>query len=371
MMDKKDYQTNDFENIVLNNIPLIDVRAPIEYEKGAFINSINIPILNNEERHIIGICYKEKGNEEATKLGYKIVSGNVKEERINSWINYINSNENAMLYCFRGGSRSRIAQEWIIEALNKDILRLRGGYKAFRNYLIDSLSVDKQNYKPLVITGYTGSGKTKLLKKLDNAIDLEGLANHRGSSFGSHICPQPTQINFENNLAYDLIKKQHKKFKTIVFEDEGKNIGKSFIPQDFFNFFHNGDKILLIASLEERINNTLTEYVKDAQEEYIQYYGFETGLNEWFKYIYSSMDRLKKKLGGDRFKKVLDELTFAYNEQIKTGKIEYHKNWIELFLKEYYDPMYSYNLEKDRDKIIFEGNSLEVLEYLKSGCRIM
>ncbi|MGG7057320.1 hypothetical protein ACQPUZ_03405 [Clostridium tertium] len=110
----------------MNNTPLIDVRAPIEYGKGAFINSINIPILNNEERHIIGICYKEKGNEEATKLGYKIVSGSIKEQRITAWINYIKSNENAMLYCFRGGSRSRIAQECIIESLKKDILRLGG-----------------------------------------------------------------------------------------------------------------------------------------------------------------------------------------------------------------------------------------------------
>lgn len=367
MMDKKDYQTNDFKNIVLKNIPLIDVRAPIEYEKGAFINSINIPILNNEERHIIGICYKEKGNEEATKLGYKLVSGKIKEERIKSWVNYIKSNENVMIYCFRGGSRSKIAQEWIIESLNKDILRLRGGYKAFRNYLLDSLSIEKQNYKPIVLTGYTGSGKTKLLKKLDNSIDLEGIANHRGSSFGSHISPQPTQINFENNLAYDLIKKQNKGFKTIVFEDEGKNIGKNFIPQEFFNYFHSGNIVLLSSSLDERVNNTLIEYVKDAQEEYIQNFGFEEGLNEWFKYIYSSMERLKKRLGGDRFKKVLDELTLSYNTQIKTGNIEYHKNWIELFLKEYYDPLYSYGLEKNKDKIIFEGNSLEVMEYLKNS----
>lgn len=367
MMDKKDYQTNDFKNIVLKNIPLIDVRAPIEYEKGTFINSINIPILNNEERHIIGICYKEKGNEEATKLGYKLVSGKIKEERIKSWVNYIKSNENVMIYCFRGGSRSKIAQEWIIESLNKDILRLRGGYKAFRNYLLDSLSIEKQNYKPIVLTGYTGSGKTKLLKKLDNSIDLEGIANHRGSSFGSHISPQPTQINFENNLAYDLIKKQNKGFKTIVFEDEGKNIGKNFIPQEFFNYFHSGNIVLLSSSLDERVNNTLIEYVKDAQEEYIQNFGFEEGLNEWFKYIYSSMERLKKRLGCDRFKKVLDELTLSYNTQIKTGNIEYHKNWIELFLKEYYDPLYSYGLEKNKDKIIFEGNSLEVMEYLKNS----
>lgn len=367
-MLKKDNQTNEFKEIVINNIPLIDVRAPIEYEKGSFFNSINIPILNNEERHMVGICYKEKGNEEATKLGYSLVSGKIKEDRINSWIGFIEANENAMLYCFRGGSRSKIAQEWIVNTLNKDILRLKGGYKAFRNYLIENLSVENQIYTPIILTGYTGSGKTKILKNLNNSIDLEGIANHRGSSFGSHVSPQPTQINFENNLAYDLIKKQHQNFKYLIFEDEGKNIGKNFIPQDFYNFFHSGKKILVSSTIEERVENTLIEYVIDAQKEYITSYGIEDGLTEWFNYIYSSMDRLKKKLGGDRFKKVLDELNFAYKTQLTSGKIEFHKYWIELFLKEYYDPMYSYTLQKDKDnkKIIFEGNSIEVLEYLKN-----
>ncbi|MBD7916503.1 tRNA 2-selenouridine(34) synthase MnmH [Clostridium sp. Sa3CUN1] len=367
-MLKKDNQTNEFKEIVLNNIPLIDVRAPIEYEKGGFLNSTNIPILNNEERHMIGICYKEKGNEEATKLGYKLVSGKIREDRINSWINFIETHKNTMIYCFRGGSRSRIAQEWISEALNKDILRLKGGYKAFRNYLIENLSIQNQNYKPIILTGYTGSGKTKILKNIDNSIDLEGIANHRGSSFGSHVSPQPTQINFENNLAYDLIKKQSKNFEYLIFEDEGKNIGKNFIPQEFYDFFHSGKKILVSSTIEERVENTLVEYVIDSQKEYINYYGIENGLAEWFNYIYSSMDRLKKKLGGDRFKKVLDELNFAYKTQLNSGKIDYHKYWIELFLKEYYDPMYSYTLQKDRNNktIIFEGNSNEVLEYLKN-----
>lgn len=366
MINKEYSQTSDFKNIVLNDIPLIDVRAPIEYEKGAFINSINIPILNNEERHIIGICYKEKGNEEATRLGYNIVSGKIKDDRIYSWINFIKSNPTAMIYCFRGGSRSRIAQEWIIEELNKDVSRLRGGYKAFRNYLIDSLSESKQNYKPIILTGFTGSGKTKLLKELKNSVDLEGIANHRGSSFGSHVSAQPTQINFENNLAYDLIKKQDKGYKHLVFEDEGKNIGKSFIPQEFFNYFHSGDKVLLSSSLEERIDNTLTEYVIESQDEYNKNYGPEEGLNEWYNYIYSSMDRLKKRLGGDKFNKVLNALNLAYKNQLSTGNIDLHKYWIESFLKDYYDPLYSYTLTKNLDRIIYKGNYLEVKEYLNS-----
>ncbi len=366
MIDKNLCQTSDFKSIVLNDNPLIDVRAPIEYEKGAFPNSINIPILSNEERHIIGICYKEKGNEEATKLGYSLVSGKIKEDRLNSWTSFIKSNPSAIIYCFRGGSRSRIAQEWVNEELHMSTPRILGGYKSFRNYLLASLLGENQNYTPIVLTGYTGSGKTKLLKELENSIDLEGIANHRGSSFGAHVNPQPTQINFENNLAYELIKKQNKGYKHLIFEDEGKNIGKNFIPQDFFNYFHSGDIVLLSSTLEERIENTLKEYVTEAQEEYTKIYGYENGLKEWFDYIYSSMERLKRRLGGDKFKKVIDSLRLAYNNQLSTGNIDYHKYWIELFLRDYYDPLYKYSLEIVKDKILFEGNYKDVKEYLNN-----
>ena len=123
--------------------------------------------------------------------------------------------------------------------------------------------------------------------------------------------------------------------------------------------------MFLEASLEERIENTLKEYVIDSQIEYVNKFGKDLGLNEWFNYIYSSMDRVKKKLGGDRFKVVLNELNLAYNNQLSTNSMDAHKNWIEIFLKEYYDPLYKYSLENNKDKIIFRGNSLEVNEFLE------
>jgi tRNA 2-selenouridine synthase len=357
--------TNDFKKIAIENIPLLDVRAPIEYEKGAFLNSINIPILNNEERHIIGTCYKEKGNEEATKLGYKLVSGEIKEERIKGWTNFFKESDNAMLYCFRGGSRSRIAQEWIIENLNKEVTRLEGGYKAFRNYLIEELTLEKQAYNPIILTGYTGSGKTILLNKLDNSLDLEGLANHRGSSFGAHIKPQPTQINFENNIAYRLINLKDKGFKNIILEDEGKNIGKNFVPQDLQEHFKKGKYIILDVSLEERTTNTLQEYVIESQKEYITAYG-EEGLEKWFAYIYESMNRVKKKFGGDNFNIVINELDKAYKNQLSTGNIDLHRTWIERFLRDYYDPLYKYSIEKHNYDLLYKGNTEEVYEYFKT-----
>ncbi|GKX67284.1 tRNA 2-selenouridine(34) synthase MnmH [Inconstantimicrobium mannanitabidum] len=358
--------TNDFKSIVLDDIKLIDVRAPIEYEKGAMLNSINLPILSNEERHIIGICYKEKGNEEATKLGYQIVSGKIKENRVTSWVKCFEEDPNTMIYCFRGGSRSTIAQTWIYEATGKDIVKLDGGYKAFRNYLIDSLEPENINSKPLVLTGYTGSGKTKVLNKLKNSIDLEGIAHHRGSTFGHYITPQPTQINFENNLAYSIIKHGDKNYKHIILEDESKNIGKSFIPKNFYNYFQSGDVVFLTATVEERVENILEEYVINGQRDHMKAITErELALETWLNDMIASMERVKGKLGGDRTKVIIEELKLAYNNQIATNSIDRHRNWIELFLTNYYDPMYRHSIEKSNGNVIFKGNSFEVLEFVE------
>lgn len=359
--------TNDFENIVLKNIPLIDVRAPIEFEKGAFNTSVNMPILTNEERHIIGICYKEKGNEEATKLGYEIVSGKIRENRIKQWVKFIDENPTAMIYCFRGGSRSTIAQKWINEVGKRDIIKLDGGYKAFRNYLISSLGPDNVKSKPLMITGYTGSGKTILLNKLENSIDLEGIANHRGSTFGHHITAQPTQINFENNLAYEIIKHNNKGFRYMILEDESKNIGKSFIPNNLYRLFHSADVILLEASMEERVENILDDYVINGQQEFISSYNNEElGIQLWYEDMLKSMERVKSKLGGDRLKVVIDEFNKAYELQKSNGTYDYNRVWIELFLHNYYDPMYKHSIEKGNRNIIFRGNNEAVTQYIKS-----
>lgn len=359
--------TNDFENIVLNNIPLIDVRAPIEFEKGAFKTSINMPILTNDERHIIGICYKEKGNAEATKLGYEIVSGKIKEDRIEKWINFIEQNPNTMIYCFRGGSRSTIAQSWINEVAKKDIIKLEGGYKAFRNYLITSLEPENIKSKPLMLTGYTGSGKTILLNKLNNSIDLEGIANHRGSTFGHHVTAQPTQINFENNLAYEIIKHNNKRFKYMILEDESKNIGRSFIPTSLYSLFHGADLIFLESLMEERVDNILEDYVINGQKEFIASCNDkDLAIELWYEDMLKSMERVKSKLGGDRLKIVIDEFNKAYDIQKSNGSYDYNRVWIELFLHNYYDPMYKHSIEKGNRNIIFRGNKDEVTEYIKS-----
>lgn len=357
--------TNDYKNIAINNIPLLDVRASVEYEKGSFTNSVNIPILSDEERHIIGVCYKEKGNEAATKLGYKIVSGKNKEEKLYKWNNFLKAYPNAIIYCFRGGSRSSIAQEWIFNELGLDIVKLEGGYKAYRNFLISSLNPDNIKSLPIILTGYTGSGKTNVLNKIDSSIDLEAIANHRGSAFGSYLTPQPTQINFENKLAYEIIKHNNKGYNHIILEDESKNIGKNFIPNNFYSLINNGDVVFLEVSLEERISNILDDYVIEAQDQYIKFYNdIEIGMNKWYENIENSMIKLKERLGGDRLKTVINELKNAYHLQCINNNFNYHNNWIELFLVNYYDPMYKHSMNKDSRNIIFSGNKQSVMDFL-------
>lgn len=358
--------SSEFERIVIEGIPLIDVRAPIEYEKGAFLNSVNLPIMDDEERHLVGICYKEKGNEEAVKLGHKLVSGEVRQARIEAWSSFIAKNPDCMLYCFRGGQRSQISQEWIYEASGKVITRLEGGYKAFRNYLINALEVSEQNAVPIIIGGYTGSGKTKLLNMLENAVDLEGIANHRGSTFGRYITPQPTQIDFENNLAYAMINHKHKNYRYILLEDEGRNVGKCYLPKPLFEFFSSGDCVIVEMPIEERVHNTLDEYVVKSQTDYIKAFGGEQGLSEWFSYISSSLERINKRLGGDRYKLIMDSLELAFKEQMSSGSYCHHEAWIEALLKEYYDPMYCHQLQNSTRKVLFRGNDKEVIEYLKA-----
>ncbi|SMB78827.1 tRNA 2-selenouridine synthase [Desulfonispora thiosulfatigenes DSM 11270] len=359
------YTYNDFEKIVLEKIPLIDVRAPIEYEKGAFLNAINLPLMNDEERHLVGICYKEKGNKEAVKLGHQLVSGDLRKSRIDAWSSYITKHPNTMIYCFRGGQRSAITQKWIKEATGNDVLRLQGGYKAFRNYLIEELSPEKQISTPILLGGYTGSGKTILLKELKNAIDLEGIAHHRGSSFGNHVTPQPSQIDFENNLSYALISHKHEKHKYMILEDESRNIGYCFIPKELFEFFRKGNLVVLNVPFEERVQITFNEYVLMSQANYIDTFGHSTGLIEWSGYITRSINKLQKRLGVEGHKRLLNVFEDAFKIQIGSNKPDLHRNWIEILLKEYYDPMYSYQMKKCTREMVFQGNAKEVIDYFK------
>jgi tRNA 2-selenouridine synthase len=174
----------DFKQLFLSDTPMIDVRAPIEFIKGAFPSSINAPLMNDDEREAVGTCYKEHGSDAALELGHQLVFGDVKAQRLHHWKNLTNTHPDGIFYCFRGGLRSRITQQWLND-IGIDRPYVEGGYKAMRTYLLEQLQQRASEGNFLVLSGRTGSGKTEVINDWPHSIDLEGLAKHRGSAFGN------------------------------------------------------------------------------------------------------------------------------------------------------------------------------------------
>lgn len=362
--------TDDFKSIVLNQNPLIDVRAPVEFQQGAFEMSSNLPLMTDEERHKVGICYKEHGNATAVRLGHQLVNEQVRAPRVQAWQDFVQQHPDALLYCFRGGQRSKISQQWLAEQ-GVEITRLKGGYKAFRRYLIDYLDavpvlMTEKAIQSVVVAGRTGCGKTLVINQLNNSIDLEGLAHHRGSAFGRHATPQPTQINFENNLAMAMIRLFEKNPKQMVIEDEGRNIGSVNLPVELFDYLKNDQRVLVETSIEERVAITLDEYVVEAQQEYAVQNGADNALQAWVDFMLAAFGRIQKRLGGERHQRVMKLFETAVSHQQQTGSVESHQAWIETLLTEYYDPMYDYQMQKHHRKVNFQGTQQEVIDYLQS-----
>ena len=358
--------TENYLDIFLNDIPMMDVRAPVEYEKGAFPHTINEPLMNDEERHLVGIRYKQKGQDSAIELGNKLVCGEIKAKRIEQWLAFSQKHPNGYLYCFRGGLRSRTTQQWIEEAGIQYPL-VTGGYKAMRRFLIDQLVVSAETKNYRVISGRTGTGKTRLLKLTPNFVDLEGLANHRGSSFGRQLTPQPSQIDFENQLSIELLKARHLRNGPVYIEDESRLIGRNAVPLEFRNTSNVSDIIVLEAPLKERINIVLQDYVVDMTHAYQKQAGQEEGFNLFSEYLLNSVSRIQKRLGGEQTQHLQALMQAALKAQQDNGSLALHEEWIQILLSKYYDPMYDFQLSKKAERIIFRGNQSSILEWIEQG----
>ncbi|KMM83365.1 tRNA 2-selenouridine(34) synthase MnmH, partial [Pseudomonas psychrophila] len=208
----------------------MDTRAPIEFLKGAFPGVLNLPLMTDHERERVGTCYKQQGQQAAVILGHQLVSGQTRAERLQAWADFARANPEGCLYCFRGGMRSQIVQQWLKQDAGIDYPRVTGGYKALRTFLIQTVDDAVEQCDLLVLGGMTGTGKTDVLVQLDNALDLEGHANHRGSSFGKRATGQPTNIDFENRLAIDVLKKRANGHQQFVLEDESRTVGSCALP---------------------------------------------------------------------------------------------------------------------------------------------
>lgn len=357
-------QSNDYENILLSQPGLLDVRAPIEFNQGAFPGATNLPLLNNEERHRVGICYKQNGQEQAIKLGHKLVSGEIKQQRINQWISYSKKHKQLYLYCFRGGLRSKITQQWLYEA-GIEVPRISGGYKALRRFLVHQIETASEQFNFILLGGLTGCRKTHLINQLENGIDLERFANHRGSSFGAHATRGSTQINFENQLAIDFLKMQRRQKRLITLEDEGRFIGSVDIPKNIFTEMRHSPLVVVEAPLQERLEQLLQEYITDMEQEFTLIHNNpDSAFNEFSNYLYNSLLRIRKRLGLNNWKHLEQCMRNALAKHKKTANVTPHIEWLGPLLNKYYDPMYQSQLEKRKDNIVFRGNYDECYEYL-------
>jgi len=362
-------QLDDFRSLFLNNTQLLDVRAPVEFNQGAFPLTKNIPLINNQERTDIGIRYKNAGQDEAIRLGHELVQGKIKDDRVEQWTHFVKQNPEGVLYCFRGGMRSKISQQWIYEKTGIVYPRVKGGYKAMRRFLIEQLEESSQRISPVILSGRTGIGKTLFLNNITQKIDLEGLYHHRGSVFGKHVTPQPSQIDIENNLSIELLKHLQKEHKKIILEDEAGNIGSRRLPECLIQKMKISPVVLLDASINERIEITFQEYIIQALAEHQEFHGAGKGFDLWSEQLLENIDKIQRRLGGVRHKKLKNMLQNAIKKHV-AGEVESHKEWIKVLLVEYYDPMYDYQLNNKKERIIFKGNKNEVFDFLNKEEKI-
>jgi tRNA 2-selenouridine synthase len=356
----------DFSHLFLNDVPMLDVRAPVEFGQGAFPGAVNRPLMNDGERQQIGTCYKQQGQEAAIAMGHQLVSGPTRSERIASWAAFAQAHPQGVLYCFRGGLRSQIVQQWLRSDAQTDYPRVKGGYKALRSFLINTTDDAAQQCDLVVLSGLTGTGKTELITQLAHGLDLEGHANHRGSSFGQRVSAQPGQIDFENRLAIDILKKRAQGHQAFVLEDEGRHVGKCAVPLALRQRLEQAPIVCLRDSVEHRIERILRDYVVQQRADFVAAQGPALGAERFGARLLESLDKLERRLGGDRHRKLRALMQTALARQEACGEVDLHCAWITALVRDYYDPMYAFQRDNRRERIAFEGDERAVLDYLRA-----
>lgn len=354
----------DFAAVFLADSPLLDTRAPQEFAQGAFPNAVNLPLMTDDERAQVGLCYKRRGQSAAIALGHELVQAEVKAARIQAWRDFAERHPDGFLYCFRGGLRSQISQQWLAEA-GCDYPRIIGGYKAMRQFLLDALQQAAKR-RMLIVSGQTGCAKTRLLHELPNRIDLEGLANHRGSAFGKRLGGQPNQIDFENALSIALLKHANAMpGATVLLEDESRLIGRLAVPDVLREATLQAPLAVIETDLEARVEHTYSNYILSNLYAWQKHVGDEQGFMQFAAELRANLATLQKRLGGYRFTQLASQVDEALSAH-RHGNPELHRNWIRSLLRDYYDPMYAYQLGLKADRVVFRGSYAEVMDYLKN-----
>lgn len=355
--------TGDYRALFLTPTPMIDLRAPAEYARGAFPTSYSLPLMTDDERAQVGICYKHEGQQAAIALGHELVSGAVREQRLALWCAFARQHPDGYLYCWRGGLRSATVQQWLRDA-GIDYPRIAGGYKAMRTFLLGELARGTERADFVLVSGRTGTGKTRVIERLARAVDLEGLANHRGSTFGQMPGGQPSQVDFENGLAIALLRLLQDDARTIFLEDEGRLIGRVALPEALRERMRVAPLVVVEQSLEERVDVVVQDYILDLGERYAKLYAGD-GPQRHRDKLLDDLDRIQRRLGGDRHQQVSAMLRAAFDAQWRSGDAGAHREWIRYLLQQYYDPMYDYQLGKREGQCLFRGDRTAVIAWAR------
>lgn len=316
-------------------VPVIDVRSPKEYEHAHIPGAINLPVFTDDERALVGITYKKKGKENAIILGLEIVGP--KLTQFAKYAKKIAVNNKLLVHCWRGGMRSS-NMAWLFDTLGIETNILKGGYKAYRRYLKSYFS---KKTKLIILGGMTGSGKTEILKCINEkkyqVADLENLAHHKGSAFGAlGEKKQDSTEQFENNLFE--IWKDFKLNDFIWIEDESQAIGKNRVPEELYVQMRKSPVIKVNIPKQKRATWLLQEYGGFDQEE-----------------LKNSLLKIEKKLGG-------------LNTKIALKAIEENNlNTVADITLSYYDKAYNFGLSKRNGQKIYEIELNEVNHELNAN----
>lgn len=327
---------NDFLNC---SYPILDVRSPGEFLQGHIPGAFSFPLFSDSERAQVGTIYKKEGKDAAVKLGLHFVGPKLalfveNAEKISG------PAKTLRLYCARGGMRSS-SLAWLLQTAGFHCILLKRGYKAFRQW---SLSQFDKSLSFVVLGGLTGSGKTELLQELkihgEQVIDLEGIARHRGSSFGHMgLSFQPSCEHFENTLAWELA--QCHSEKPIWIEDESRSIGKCYIPQGLWKQMSAAPFLWIQSPREKRVKKLLSIYGNYSTEEIIE-----------------ATQRLVKKLGAVKTKEII--------QNIQNGEMEVAVSNI----LDYYDRAYTNSCQKNNRASTEYTHSGSIQELIDAGNRL-
>jgi len=301
------------------NLPVVDVRSEGEYQSGHIQNAINIPLLNNQERVLVGTDYKQKGQLEAIKTGFRLVGPRLLD--IITEAERVTSSKEVLVHCWRGGMRSNNFCQFVGMAGIKTH-SLKGGDKTYRQKALESFL---QPLNLILLTGCTGSGKSEILRGLkasgQQVIDLETLASHKGSAFGGlFMNPQPTTEQFQNNLFEEILQLDPQ--QPIWVEDESIAIGHIFLPRDFWLQMNNSSLVQVLVDKDVRVKRLVEEYGKADKDEFL-----------------AIMSKIVKRLGGQHFNTAKQKL------------LEDDMQAVMQVLLTYYDKAYLHSIEKRKDKM--------------------